>query len=79
MVLFRAILRLHSESPPADNVATATRVGALAGFDPAPFLRAVRHVRGEARLAGPESGQVLGGYVAAIERLRSHLDQFTAP
>ena len=79
MVLFRAVLRLHGESPPAENVATATRVGALAGFDPAPFLRAVRHVRGEARLAGPESGQVLGGYIAAIERLRSHLDQFTAP
>jgi predicted nucleotidyltransferase len=79
MVLFRAILRLHGERPPADNIATATRVGALAGFDPAPFLRAVRHVRGEARLAGAEAGPVLGDYVAAIERLRRHLDQFTAP
>ena len=79
MVLFRAILRLHGEHPPADNVATATRVGALVGFDPAPFLRAVRHVRGEARLTGPEAGQVLGGYIAAIEQLSRHLDQFTAP
>jgi hypothetical protein len=78
MTLFRAILRLHGERPPGENVATATRVGALVGFDPAPFLRAVRHARGEARLTGPDAGQVLGGYLAAIERLRSHLDQFTA-
>jgi len=79
MVLFRAILRLHGELPPTENVATATRVGAVAGFDPAPFLRAVRHVRGEARLAGAEAGQVLGGYVAAIEHLNRHLDKFVAP
>jgi hypothetical protein len=79
MVLFRAILRLHGERAPADNVATATRVGALAGFDPAPFLRGVRHVRGEARLAGTEAGQVLGGYIAAIEHLSRHLDQFISP
>lgn len=79
MVLFRAVLRLHGERPPADNVATATRVGALAGFDPAPFLRAVRHVRGEARLSGTEAGSVLGRYVAAIEQLSRYLDQYTAP
>jgi predicted nucleotidyltransferase len=79
MVLFRAVMRLHGERPPADNVATATRVGALAGFEPAPFLRAVRHVRGEQRLSGAEAGQVLSGYVAAIEQLSRHLDQFAAP
>ena len=79
MVLFRAILRLHGERPPADNAATATRVGALAGIDPAPFLRAVRHVRGEAPLSGREAGQVLGSYVTSIERLSRHLDQFPAP
>jgi hypothetical protein len=79
MVLFRAVLRLHGERPPADNVATATRVGALAGFDPAPFLRAVRHVRGEARLSGDEAGPVLGRYVAAIEQLSRYLDRYAAP
>jgi predicted nucleotidyltransferase len=78
MVLFRAVLRLHGERPPADNAATATRVGELAGFDPAPFVRAVRHVRGEAKLSPSESNQVLGGYLAAIERLSRHLDRFTA-
>ena len=79
MVLFRAVLRLHGERPPADNVATATRVGALAGFDPAPFLRAVRHVRGEARLSGDEAGPVLGRYVVAIEQLSRYLDRYAAP
>ena len=79
MVLFRAVMRLHGERPPADNVATATRVGALAGFDPAPFLRAVRHVHGDQTLSGTEAGQVLSGYVAAIEQLSRHLDQFAAP
>jgi len=76
MVLFRAVLRLHGERPPGDNIATATRVGALGGFDPAPFVRAARHVRGEARLAPTESGQVLGGYISAIEHLSRHLDRF---
>ena len=78
MVLFRSVLRLHGERPPADNITTATRVGALAGFDPAPFVRAVGHVRGEARLSASESGQVLGGYLVAIEHLSRHLDRFTA-
>jgi predicted nucleotidyltransferase len=75
-VLFRAVLRLHGERPPGDNIATATRVGALGGFDPTPFVRAARHVRGEARLATTESGQVLGGYIAGIEHLSRHLDRF---
>jgi hypothetical protein len=79
MVLFRAVLRLHGEPPTGDNARIATRVGELAGFDPAPFLRAVRHVRGEARLTGTEAGQVLGRYVAAIEQLSRYLDQYTAP
>ena len=79
MVLFRSVLRLHGERAPADNVATATRVGALAGFDPAPFVRAVHHVHGDARLTTPEAGIVLGGYLSAIEQLSRHLDRFTAP
>ena len=78
MVLFRAVLRLHGERPPADNAATATRVGALGGFDPAPFVRAGKHVRAEAQLSPAESGQVLSGYLAAIEHLSRHLDRFTA-
>jgi len=78
MVLFRAVLRLHGESPTGDNARTATRVGELAGFDAAPFLRAVRHVHGQEKLPAEQAGQVLSGYLAAIERLNRYLDQFGA-
>jgi hypothetical protein len=76
MVLFRAVLRLHGEQPAADNAAVAERVGALAGFDAAPFVRAVRHVRGAEKLSSDDAGGVLSGYLAAIERLSRHLDRF---
>jgi len=78
MVLFRAVLRLHGESPTGDNARTATRVGERAGFDAAPFLRAVRHVHGQEKLPAEQAGQVLSGYLAAIERLNRYLDQFGA-
>jgi hypothetical protein len=77
MVLFRAVLRLHGERPEGDNSAIATRVGALAGFDPAPFVRAVRHVRGAEKLSSPEAGKVLAGYIDSIERLNGYLDRYT--
>jgi hypothetical protein len=76
MVLFRAVLRLHGERPEGDNPTVATRVGALAGFDPAPFIRAVRHVRGAEKLSGSESGRVLEGYITSIEQLNQYLDRF---
>jgi len=78
IVLFRAVLRLHGEPPTGDNTKTATRVGELAGFDPAPFLRAVRHVHGKEKLPSEQAGQVLSGYLGAIERLSRYLDQFGA-
>ena len=78
MVLFRAVLRLHGETPTGDNAKTATRVGELAGFDPAPFLRAVRHVHGAEKLSPDQAAQALSGYLGAIERLNRYLDQFGA-
>jgi hypothetical protein len=78
MVLFRAVLRLHGERPGADNVGLAERVGSLAGFDAAPFVRAVRHVRGETRLAADAAGSTLAGYLAGVERLVAYLDQYGA-
>src|SRR6476661_5816123 len=78
MVLFRAVLRLHGEKPTGDNAKTATRVGELTGFDPAPFLRAVRHVHGAEKLSADQAAQALSGYLGAIERLNRYLDQFGA-
>jgi hypothetical protein len=76
MVLFRAVIRLHGEKPEGDNLALSQRVASLAGFDATPFARAVRHVRGESRLSGEESGGALAGYLAGIEQLRRYLDGF---
>jgi hypothetical protein len=76
MVLFRAVLRLHGETPDGDNATLAQRVAALAGFDAAPFVRAVRHVRGEAKLPAAEANQVLAGYVTGVERLNAYLDRY---
>ncbi|HEY2064533.1 MAG TPA: hypothetical protein VGG84_01130 [Gemmatimonadaceae bacterium] len=76
MVLFRAVLRLHGERPADDNVVLSERVGRLTGMDPAPFVRAVRHVRGQSRLSPDETGRVLGDYVTGIERLEKYLDRY---
>lgn len=78
MVLFRAVLRLHGETPQGDNVSLAGRVATLAALDATPFVRAVRHVRGEAKLSAGDAGDVLAGYLAGIERLTAHLDGYQA-
>jgi hypothetical protein len=78
MVLFRAVIRLHGETPEGDNLALSQRVASLAGFDVTPFARAVRHVRSENRLSGDEAGEVLPGYIAGIEQLRRYLDGFAS-
>jgi hypothetical protein len=76
VTLFRAVVRLHGERPPAGDAAVVERTGALAGFDATPFARVVRHVRGEAMLQPGEARAALAGYLAGLERLIAHLDQF---
>lgn len=78
MVLFRAVLRLHGERPEGDNVKLAQRVATLADLDGSPFERAVRHVRGEAKLSSTDAGAVLAGYLTGIERLNAYLDRYAA-
>jgi hypothetical protein len=75
MVIFRAVLRLHGESPPTDYETLARRVGTLAGLDAEPFQRVVRHQRGSGRIPEAEANTVLAGYLAGAERLVAHLDQ----
>jgi hypothetical protein len=74
MVLFRAVVRLHGEKPDADNAALSQRVGALAGFDAAPFVRAVQHVRGEQKLEANDAGTTLAEYINGIRKLQRYLD-----
>ena len=52
MIIFRAFLRMHSETPPSDNVALVEAVGRRAGFD----AGAVR-ARGQARARRGESSR----------------------
>ena len=77
MVLFRAVLRLKGDQPPTDNASVADRVAALAGFDAAPFVRTVRHVRRTQKIAPTEAGAVLAQYLTGVERLDAFLDTFT--
>ena len=49
-----------------------------AALDATPFVRAVRHVRGEAKLSAGDAGDVLAGYLSGIERLNAHLDGYQA-
>ena len=79
MVLFRAALRLHGEVPPADNAVLSRAVAERASFDAEPFLRVVRHVRGEEKLSTKEVETVLTGYLEGVQRLVTHLDRFAAP
>jgi hypothetical protein len=79
MIVFRAFLRLHGEKPPADNAALADTVGRRAGFDPAPFVRVVRHVRGESLIKVADTGAILAGYLQGTEQLVSYLDAYEAP
>lgn len=77
MVLFRAVLRLHGETPAGDGAAIAARVGSLAGFDASAFTRAARHHRGDARIPAAEAPATLSSYLAGVERLVAYLDTFT--
>jgi hypothetical protein len=74
LVLFRALARLHGERPAEDAEALARWAGARAGFDAGPFVRVVRHAAGAERLAAADSAAVLGGELAALERLVAHVD-----
>ena len=78
MVIFRAVLRLHGERPPTGHEAVSRQTARVAGIDADPFVRVVRHVRGEEPLRGPAVRETLGGYLAGVEGLVRHLDQYTA-
>ena len=56
LVLFRAILRLRDEVPPADNEELCRKTAAIAGFDPAPFIAVLGHWRGGKALGRVDAG-----------------------
>lgn len=76
MVIFRAVVRLHGAAPPTDNEALSRDLAGRAGFASEPFVRVVRHVRGDEKIARSDAGSVLEGYLSGMERLVAHLDRF---
>ena len=77
MVLFRAVLRLNGEAPSGTGEAVATRVAALGGFNAMPFTRAVRHHRGDERIAAGDASALMSQYLSGVERLDAFLDTFS--
>ena len=75
MVIFRALLRYHGESPPADYERLIAAVSARTKLDGAPFARVVRHLRGSEPLPEREVQQVLAGYLAGAHALVDYLDK----
>ena len=77
MVIFRAVCRLHGETPAADNARLVDQVARLAHLDAEPFQRAVRLARGEAAAVPKAEALVTtSSYVGGMERLVSHLDGY---
>jgi hypothetical protein len=79
MIVFRALLRLHGETPPADNAALSAAAAKQAGFDAAPFQRVVSHVRNESSLKSADVPGVLAGYLRGMEQLVGYLDRYQPP
>jgi hypothetical protein len=76
MVLFRGIVRLHSEVPSQDYETLSRTVAEKAGFSAEPFVRVVRHVRGVEKLARDGAARILEEYLTAMESLVAYLDRF---
>lgn len=77
MVVFRAVLRLHGEAPPHDNVELSKKVASAAGTDPAPFVQVVWHKRGETTIRPQDVARVLATYLSGMQQLVHYLDRYT--
>lgn len=76
MVIFRAVERLHGAVPSTDYDQLSRDVAGRAGFDPEPFARVVRHVRGVAKVGSSDVAAVLTGYLDGMYRLVAYLDRY---
>ncbi|MBX6333575.1 MAG: nucleotidyltransferase domain-containing protein [Gemmatimonadaceae bacterium] len=75
MVIFRAVLRYHGETPPTDYEALSARITARTGVATDPFVRVVRHVRGSERITESDVTTVLASYLASVQHLVHYLDR----
>lgn len=77
MVVFRALLRLKGETPPADNLDVAQRVATLVELDAAPFVRVIWHRRAQTPIRPPEVAGILTGYLTGVQLVVRYLDRFS--
>lgn len=75
LVIFRAVLRLHQETPPADNGALTQRVAGITGLTAEPILRVIYDARGTEPLSERDITFVLAGYLGAVQQLVAYLDR----
>lgn len=76
MVIFRGISRLHGQAPSQDYEELTRQLAARAGFEPEPFVRVIRHVRGTEKIPREMAARILEGYLTAMERLVAYLNEF---
>src|SRR5689334_4044238 len=76
MVIFRAVQRLHGDVPPTDYDRLSRDVAQRVGFAADPFVRVVRHVRGEEKIGSADVSAVLNGYLEGMYKLVSYLDHY---
>jgi hypothetical protein len=75
MVIFRALLRYHGESPPVDYERLVDAVSKRTGMTGAPFVRVIHHHRGSEPLQERDVQGVLAGYLAGAHALVDYLDR----
>ena len=76
MVIFRAVERLHGGAPSTDYEQLSRDAGRRVGFDPEPFVRVVRHVRGTDKMGSADVAGVMSGYLDGMYRLVAYLDRY---
>lgn len=79
LVLFRALLRVHGQAVPSEPEQVIAAVAAKTGFEPAPFLAVVAHVRGTKAIAKGEADDVLTAYHDGLKRFVAHVDAMLHP
>ena len=78
LVLFRALLRLRDEAPPADNEELCRVAASRAGFDASPFIAVLAHWRGEKTIDAGQLDGMLAAYHAGLEQVVAYLDALPA-
>lgn len=78
MIIFRALVRMHGGTPPKDNAALVEAVARQVQLDAAPFVRVIKHVRGESTMKATDAASVMGGYMRGMEQLVAYLDRYEA-